>query len=137
MSHRRAFMISVLCVAAVFAYAWHTARAPGAGLVVLEDPNGTAALLAAVDARIAASEQRTWQRVTRGRDEAVALMQAWVRSEVAAGTVEVYRFWSPVYACHFYTADPNERDAVLATWPDVWSYEGVAFRVVPPPAELK
>jgi hypothetical protein len=49
----------------------------------------------------------------------------------APGTVPLYRFWSTRYNGHFYTADPAERDRVIATWPDVWSYEGVAYYVYP------
>ena len=41
----------------------------------------------------------------------------------------VYRFWSPVYMHHFYTADPAERDYVQATMPSTWTYEGARFRV--------
>jgi hypothetical protein len=48
-----------------------------------------------------------------------------------SGTVPLYRFWSTRYNGHFYTADPAERDRVLATWPDVWSYEGIAYYVYP------
>ena len=47
------------------------------------------------------------------------------------GTVPLYRFWSARYNGHFYTADPVERDTVIARWPDVWSYEGVAYYVYP------
>jgi predicted phosphodiesterase len=48
-----------------------------------------------------------------------------------AGTAEavpVYRFWSPALQSHFYTADESEKAWVLSEWPDVWQYEGVAFR---------
>ena len=41
----------------------------------------------------------------------------------------LYRFWSDRKQGHFYTADSTEKDRVIATWPDVWSYEGVAFYV--------
>lgn len=50
----------------------------------------------------------------------------------APGTVPLYRFWSSRYNGHFYTADPAERDGVIRRWPDVWSYEGVAYYVYPP-----
>ncbi|MBN1362058.1 MAG: trypsin-like peptidase domain-containing protein [Sedimentisphaerales bacterium] len=39
----------------------------------------------------------------------------------------VYRFWSPVYGRHFYTISETDRDYVLATWPDIWTYEGPVF----------
>lgn len=41
----------------------------------------------------------------------------------------LYRFWSDQKQGHFYTADSTEKDRVIATWPDVWSYEGIAFYV--------
>ncbi|OAZ43084.1 hypothetical protein A9Z40_14625 [Microbacterium arborescens] len=40
----------------------------------------------------------------------------------------VYRFWSNRYQGHFYTADLEERDLVAARWPQIWSYEGIAYR---------
>jgi hypothetical protein len=49
----------------------------------------------------------------------------------APGTVPLFRFWSSRFNGHFYTADPAERDRVIALWPDVWSYEGVAYYVYP------
>ncbi len=45
------------------------------------------------------------------------------------GLVPLYRFWSPVYHSHFYTISADERDSVIATWPDTWTYEGIAFYV--------
>lgn len=48
------------------------------------------------------------------------------------GTIPLFRFWSARFRGHFYTADPAERDQVLAQWPDAWSYEGVAYYVYPP-----
>jgi len=48
------------------------------------------------------------------------------------GTVPLFRFWSAEYAGHFYTAHAGERDEVIRRWPDVWSYEGVAYYVYPP-----
>ncbi len=43
----------------------------------------------------------------------------------------VYRFYSPVSGAHFYTMSAEERDVAIATWPDVWTYEGIAFSVDP------
>lgn len=40
----------------------------------------------------------------------------------------VWRFWSPVYSSHFYTISASERDAVIANYSHVWTYEEVAFR---------
>lgn len=45
--------------------------------------------------------------------------------------VAVYRFYSPRYGTHFFTPSAAERDMVMATWPDVWRYEGVAYSVNP------
>jgi hypothetical protein len=52
------------------------------------------------------------------------------------GTVPLYRFWSPVYNGHFFTTDAAERDQVLARYPNVWSYEGVAYYVYPNDANI-
>ncbi|MBN1360193.1 MAG: right-handed parallel beta-helix repeat-containing protein [Sedimentisphaerales bacterium] len=52
------------------------------------------------------------------------------------GLASVYRFWSPTLRSHFYTIDLNEKNYVLATWPDVWTYEGVAFYAFPPDGPL-
>lgn len=46
-----------------------------------------------------------------------------------ADTVSVSRFWGPGVQHHFYTASAAERDAVRSRWSNVWTYEGVAFRV--------
>lgn len=45
------------------------------------------------------------------------------------GSVEVYRFWSPRYSTHFYTASLAERDSIIASFArSTWTYEGVAYR---------
>ncbi len=52
------------------------------------------------------------------------------RFSVSYGDVSydsVYRFWSPVLGCHFYTIDEAERDRVINNYPDVWNYEGPVF----------
>ncbi len=43
-------------------------------------------------------------------------------SEVIVNTL--YRFWSPLTSRHFYTVSGAERDGVIDTYPDVWTYEG-------------
>jgi hypothetical protein len=45
------------------------------------------------------------------------------------GTKPLYRFWSDQKQGHFYTASTEEKDNVIATWPDIWTYEGVAYYV--------
>lgn len=41
---------------------------------------------------------------------------------------EVYRFWSPATATHFYTISEDERDKLLAGSAEVWTYEGAVFQ---------
>jgi hypothetical protein len=49
------------------------------------------------------------------------------------GTLPVYRFWSNTFLGHFYTISEEEKDYVIATWPDTWKYEGPAFYAYPSP----
>jgi hypothetical protein len=39
----------------------------------------------------------------------------------------VYRFWSSVYNRHFYTISEGEKNDVIARYPGIWNYEGVAY----------
>jgi hypothetical protein len=39
----------------------------------------------------------------------------------------VYRFWSDTYRHHFFTISESDKEYVIATWPDVWKYEGPVF----------
>jgi hypothetical protein len=48
-----------------------------------------------------------------------------------SGTVPLYRFWSPTMGEHFYTPSEAEKNEVIANYPSVWSFEGVAFYVYP------
>ncbi|MDM8544460.1 choice-of-anchor D domain-containing protein [Desulfococcaceae bacterium HSG9] len=44
----------------------------------------------------------------------------------------VYRFYSEQLKVHFYTMDENEKDTIIATFPeDVWRYEGIAYYAYP------
>lgn len=43
--------------------------------------------------------------------------------------VTVYRFYNQGTGTHFYTASIEERDMVIATWPNVFTFEGPAFMV--------
>lgn len=45
--------------------------------------------------------------------------------------IPIYRFYSPKSGTHFYTPSAEERDMVIRRWPDVWSYEGIAYQVNP------
>ncbi|MBM3126199.1 MAG: hypothetical protein FJZ87_14200 [Chloroflexi bacterium] len=49
----------------------------------------------------------------------------------APGSSAVYRFWSDLYKGYFYTISASEKDYVIATWPNVWSYQGIAFYAMP------
>jgi hypothetical protein len=46
--------------------------------------------------------------------------------------VPLYRFWSNQYNGHFYTIDENEKNYVIANYPNVWSFEGIAYYVERP-----
>jgi hypothetical protein len=48
------------------------------------------------------------------------------------GKMPVYRFRSAI-GIHFYTASVSERDAVIGTMSDRWTYEGIAFYVFTDP----
>jgi hypothetical protein len=49
----------------------------------------------------------------------------------AAALSPVYRFWSNTFLGHFYTISEYEKDYVIATWPDTWTYEGPVFYAYP------
>ena len=43
----------------------------------------------------------------------------------------VFRFWSPSFRHHFYTADWEEGQAVINNYSDdIWTFEGHGFRVI-------
>ena len=44
----------------------------------------------------------------------------------------VYRFWSEVLGGHFYTMDELERDKLINKYPDLWTYEEIAWYAFPP-----
>ncbi len=44
-----------------------------------------------------------------------------------AATVPIYRFWSPTFQGHFYTADPVERDKIISQWSRDWVFEGQRY----------
>ncbi len=49
-----------------------------------------------------------------------------------AGTVPLFRFWSPRLSGHFFTADSGEKDSIIANYPpSTWTFEGTAFFVYP------
>lgn len=54
-----------------------------------------------------------------------------ISNEGPAGRLPVYRFWSPVLSHHFYTASESERQKLIDLYPNIWTFEGVAFRALP------
>lgn len=46
--------------------------------------------------------------------------------------VPVYRFWSGSFGYHFFTISEKEKDKLIADYPDVWAYEGVAWYAYQP-----
>lgn len=65
---------------------------------------------------------------------------AWTFEEIAyhayasasdAALMPVYRFWSPKSDSHFWTISESERDWLINQFPDVWTYEGLAFYAYP------
>lgn len=51
------------------------------------------------------------------------------RSEPNA--LPVYRFWSSVLKAHFYTIEESEKNKLITRFPDVWTYERIAFYAYP------
>lgn len=65
------------------------------------------------------------------REGAVVTQNFFSAQWKAWGATEVYRFWSSTERSHFFTSSADERDYVIANYPDeVWNYEGVAFKAV-------
>ncbi|NTW28848.1 MAG: multicopper oxidase domain-containing protein [Coriobacteriia bacterium] len=52
-----------------------------------------------------------------------------VSATAAANTTAVYRFYNVQNGGHFYTISVAERDTVIATWPNIYTYEGVVFYI--------
>ncbi len=46
--------------------------------------------------------------------------------------VPVYRFWSETYTSHFYTIKETEKNKLINSFSNVWTYEGVAFYAYAP-----
>ena len=42
-------------------------------------------------------------------------------------TVPVYSFWSPVLGHYFFTAGAEEKQALIDLYPDIWTFEGIAY----------
>ena len=51
------------------------------------------------------------------------------------GSLPVYRFWSPSASAHFYTISEAEKDMLIRDFPNVWTFEGMAFYAYPEGAQ--
>lgn len=71
-------------------------------------------------ARLEADYSDVWAR------EGIAFY-AYPEGRAPAEAKPVYRFWSDVLGCHFYTAKESERDKLIKDYPLVWTYEGIAW----------
>ncbi len=49
-----------------------------------------------------------------------------------ADTRPVYRFWSATAGCHFFTISEAEKDGVIERYPEVWTFEGIAWYAYAP-----
>jgi hypothetical protein len=47
-----------------------------------------------------------------------------------AGQVPVYRFWSPVLETYFFTTCAEEKQTLIDQYPNVWTFEGIAYFTV-------
>lgn len=76
---------------------------------------------------------------TASAEEASSIMAQWsavfsldgqtyaVNPGPVADSIPVFRFYNVRNGSHFYTASEEERNTVMATWPDTYTYEGPAF----------
>lgn len=62
---------------------------------------------------------------------APAEVMIFVMEASASDAVVVYRFYNPKNGAHFFTSSAAERNNVIALYPGVWFYEGVAFAANP------
>lgn len=53
----------------------------------------------------------------------------YVSTAAGAGKTPIHRFYNVRTSSHFYTASETERDLVIARWPSIFTYEGVAYYV--------
>ncbi len=55
-----------------------------------------------------------------------------VVTTVSASALQpVYRFYNPGSGTHFFTPSAEERDMVMATWSQLYTYEGIAYSTYP------
>ncbi len=60
-----------------------------------------------------------------------AVYYVYAEDERPAEAQPVYRFWSDMLGHHFYTVSAGERDKLIDLYPDVWTYESVAWYAYP------
>lgn len=58
---------------------------------------------------------------------ALALLLLAASAATASALQPVYRFYNLKNGTHFFTPSSEERDMVIATWPGIFQYEGVAY----------
>lgn len=60
-----------------------------------------------------------------------AAFHAYPEGSQPEGAVPVYRFWSSLLSTHFYTIDENEKNAYIKEYPDLCTYQGIAWYADP------
>ncbi len=65
-------------------------------------------------------------------DLAFELLTTQAASGRDPGLAPVYRFWSAKLGDHLYTLDEAEKARLQRDYPDVWTFEGIAFYAYPP-----
>lgn len=68
-----------------------------------------------------------WQVTARNAFGQVDGPLWWFRTASTPNYGPVYRFWSSRYARHFYTISQIERDKLINSYSNVWTYEGTAY----------
>jgi hypothetical protein len=62
----------------------------------------------------------------------IAVSAPVVVTTVSASALQpVYRFYNPGSGTHFFTPSAEERDMVMATWSQLYTYEGIAYSTYP------
>ncbi len=56
---------------------------------------------------------------------------AYAEGDAPTGTCPVYRFYSPVTSCHFYTINDEEKAILIRDWSHFFTYEGIAYYAYP------
>jgi hypothetical protein len=87
-------------------------------------------------ARLFVWKDGAWIDVTTSVDTAANTVtgRTYYLSQVAVArprlpqeTTSVYRFYNKAAGTHFYTASPDERDAVMAKWPTIFNFDGLSY----------